>query len=248
MRQGWEIKSLSDIAEIKGGKRVPKGSILQTEPTPYPYIRVTDFNDYGSVDLSDIHYVNEEVFRQIKNYTISKRDVYISIAGTIGKAGIIPSSLEGANLTENACKLVFRTGVDTKFIYYFTQTESFIKQAGLNTRVSAMPKLALSRLSTISLPVPSLLTEQQRIVSILDEAFANISKARDNAEQNLKNAKEIFESYLQSVFTNKGDDWEEKTLGEVYDVRDGTHDSPKYIENGFALITSKKLKERYFEL
>jgi type I restriction enzyme S subunit len=59
------------------------------------------------------------------------------------------------------------------------------------------------------------LLEQQRIVSILDEAFAAIAKAKANAEQNLKNAKELFESYLQGVFENKGEGWEEKKLGEV---------------------------------
>jgi type I restriction enzyme S subunit len=59
------------------------------------------------------------------------------------------------------------------------------------------------------------LPQQQRIVAILDEAFAAIAKAKANAEQNLKNAKELFESYLQGVFENKGEDWDEKTLGDI---------------------------------
>jgi type I restriction enzyme, S subunit len=215
MKQDWEIKSLGELAEIKGGKRVPKGYRLEIEPTNYPYIRVTDFNDNGSVDLNDIHYINEEVFKQIKNYIISTNDLYISIAGTIGKTGIIPKELDGANLTENACKLVFRTDVEPKFVYYFTKTDDFLKQAGLNTRTAAMPKLALTRLSTISFLFPKSLSEQQRIVSILDEAFSAIAKAKANAERNQQNAKELFESYLQNVFTTKGEGWEEKTLGEV---------------------------------
>jgi type I restriction enzyme S subunit len=86
------------------------------------------------------------------------------------------------------------------------------------------------------------LPEQQRIVSILDECFAAIDKAKVNAEQNLKNAKELFESYLQGVFEKKGAGWEERKLGDVYDVRDGTHDSPKYHNQGYPLITSKNLK------
>lgn len=86
------------------------------------------------------------------------------------------------------------------------------------------------------------LSEQKRIVAILDEAFEAIARAKEHTEQTLKNAKEIFESYLQGVFENKGDDWGEKKLGEVYDVRDGTHDSPEYYNEGYALITSKNLK------
>lgn len=218
MKTDWEVKTLGQIADIKGGKRVPKGYRLEVESTKYPYIRVTDFNDAGSVNLTDIHYINDEVFQQIKNYTISSNDLYISIAGTIGKTGIIPKELEGANLTENACKLVFRGDIEPKFIYYFTQTESFLKQAGLHTRTAAMPKLALTRLSTISLLIPNDRSEQQRIVAILDEAFAAIDKAKENAQKNLQNARALFDSYLQSVFANPGEDWEEKSLAEVCEI------------------------------
>jgi type I restriction enzyme S subunit len=69
-------------------------------------------------------------------------------------------------------------------------------------------------IENLEIPLPPL-PEQQRIVSILDEAFAAIAKAKANAEQNLKNAKELFESYLQGVFEEKGDGWEEKTLKEI---------------------------------
>lgn len=235
MKQGWEIKRLGDLAEIKGGKRVPKGYRLETELTNYPYIRVTDFNDNGSVDLNDIHYINEEVFNQIKKYTISSNDLYISIAGTIGKTGIIPKELDGSNLTENACKLVFNKNVDAKLVYYFTKSEDFLKQAGLNTRIAAMPKLALARLKTISLLFPKLLPEQKRIVAILDKTFAVIGKANVNAEQNLKNAKELFESYLHGVFENKGKGWERSTIGDTCVLMTGgtpSRSKPEYFTNG----------------
>ena len=90
-KKGWDVKELGDIASVKGGKRVPKGYKLQSEKTKFPYITVSDFNDNGSIDLKDIRYISEEVFEQIKNYTISTNDLYISIAGTIGKTGIIPA-------------------------------------------------------------------------------------------------------------------------------------------------------------
>ena len=96
---GWEWKKLDDFVTIKGGKRIPKGKKLSEIKTPYPYIRVTDFNDFGSVDLDSIQYVTEDIFKEIKNYIISDKDLYISIAGTIGKTGIIPKELNGANLT-----------------------------------------------------------------------------------------------------------------------------------------------------
>ena len=230
----WEVKKLGEIAEIKGGKRVPKGYSLEFVQTNHPYIRVTDFNDDGTINLTDLRYVNDLIFDQIKNYTISKEDLYISIAGTIGKTGIVPNELDGANLTENACKLVFLKNIDKRFIYYFTKTDDFLVQAGLNTRTTTMAKLALTRLATIQIPIPSL-NEQKHIVAILDEAFERIAKAKENAEKNLDNAKEVFESYLQNVFEKKGEGWEEKMLGEVCDTGAGgtpLKSHKEYYENG----------------
>lgn len=165
--KGWVERCLGDIAQVKGGKRVPKGCKLLTTPTEHPYLRVTEFSDSGTIDTSDIRYVSAEVHHQIKKYVIYSTDLYISIAGTIGKTGIIPEKLNGANLTENACRLVFTPGISNQFVYYFTVTSDFIAQAGLNTRTAAQPKLALSRLATIKLGVPPL-AEQVRLVAEFD--------------------------------------------------------------------------------
>jgi type I restriction enzyme S subunit len=215
MKAGWEVKTLDCIAEVKGGKRVPKGYQLQLKPTNHPYITVSDFSDDGTVDSSSLRYVNSEVFEQIKRYTISSKDLYLSIAGTIGKTGRVPPELDGASLTENACKLVLRPGIHRDFVYYFTKSDDFARQAGTNTRTAAQPKLALERLKTIKLSIPTSFPEQQRIVTLLDEAFDGIATARAHAEKNLQNARAIFESHLQSVFTQRGDGWEDKTLEQI---------------------------------
>ncbi|MBC7472280.1 MAG: restriction endonuclease subunit S, partial [candidate division SR1 bacterium] len=96
----------------------------------------------------------------------------------------------------------------------------------------------------IELLVPPL-PEQQKIVTILDAAFTAIDKAKANAEQNLKNAKELFESYLQSIFENKSDDWIAKTLGDVCEISSKLIDPKKsefqdYIHIGAGNIESKK--------
>ncbi|HNW12810.1 MAG TPA: restriction endonuclease subunit S [Candidatus Rifleibacterium sp.] len=158
--EGWVVKTLGDIAQIKGGKRVPKGYKLLTEPTDYPYLRVADFTDTGTIDMNDLRYISQQVWHEIKNYVIYSTDLYISIAGTIGKTGIIPEDLDGANLTENACRLVFNTGISNRFVYYFTVTPDFIEQAGLNTRTAAQPKLALSRLATIKIGIPPIIEQK----------------------------------------------------------------------------------------
>ena len=155
---------MNEIAEIKGGKRLPKGKKLTTEDTGFPYIRVSDFNDNGSVDEELVQFVEPEVQAQISRYTISSDDVYVSIAGTIGKTGIVPPNLAKANLTENAAKLVFKDGVDRDFVYFFTRTSSFEKQAIAQTRQAAQPKLALERLGAVELPIYEL--PQQRQIAL----------------------------------------------------------------------------------
>ncbi|MEM9927979.1 MAG: restriction endonuclease subunit S, partial [Cyanobacteria bacterium P01_D01_bin.50] len=243
MRKDWEIKSLDQIATVKGGKRVPKGYKFETTPTSHPYITVADFTEDGTVYTKNLKYINDEVYEQIKNYTISSQDIYISIAGTIGKTGSVPKSLDGANLTENACKLVLHKGIDKKFVYYFTKTDDFVQQTGINTRVAAQPKLALVRLKTITLPIPTL-PEQQRIVAILDDAFEGIDKAIANTEKNLANSRELFESYLNAFFTQKGDGWVEKKLEDICKKITVGHVgsmASKYKDSGIPFLRSQNI-------
>lgn len=217
----WRLKQLDDFADVRGGKRLPKGYKLQSEPTAHPYITVTDFTDDGTIDARGVRYISDQVFEEIKRYTISSKDLYLSIAGTIGKTGCVPPELEGANLTENACKLVLRAGIDRNFLYYFTKTDEFLQQARDQTRIAAQPKLALERLKSIRVPVPDSLPEQQRIVAILDEAFAGIATAKANAEKNLRNARELFESQLEAKFSRNGAGWVRKPLADICDIKHG---------------------------
>jgi type I restriction enzyme S subunit len=196
----WVNQTLGDIAQVRGGKRVPKGYKLLIDPTDYPYLRVTDFNDSGTIDIDDLHYVGPEVHREIKNYVIYASDLYISIAGTIGKTGIIPRELDGAHLTENACRLVFIPSVFNRFVYYFTLTPDFVEQAGLNTRTAAQPKLALSRLSTIKLGVPPLVL-QQRLAAEFDALRDETQRLQSIYRRKLAALESLKKSLLHQAFT-----------------------------------------------
>ena len=93
---------------------------------------------------------------------------------------------------------------------------------------AAQPNLSAGSLRKFVIPVPPL-PEQHRIVAILDEAFEGIATAKANAEKNLHNARALFESHLHSVFTQRGEGWVEKRIGEVCTLRSGTT-LPKEIE------------------
>lgn len=169
---------LGDLVFIKGGKRLPKGTPYAEEKTTHPYIRVTDFCDY-SVNQKGIQYITEDTYKFIKNYTISAKDVFISIAGTIGIVGIIPDNLEGANLTENAARIVIRhpLQLDKKYLMYFLASEYGQKQIMERTMVTTQPKLALTRLSTIDVPFFSVI-EQREIATEIETLVNKIIDAK----------------------------------------------------------------------
>jgi len=200
--EGWMEKTLGSIADVKGGKRVPKGYKLLTTPTDYPYLRVSEFTNKGSIDTSDLRYVNADVHKQIRNYVISSSDLYISIAGTIGKTGIIPKELDGANLTENACRLIFKQGISNRFVYYFTLTSSFVEQAGLHTRTAAQPKLALSRLSEIKLGIPSY-QDQERLANAFDTLHEENQRLESLYQRKIAALDELKKSLLHQAFSGQ---------------------------------------------
>ena len=205
---GWEWKKLDEFVEIKGGKRLPNSKKLVEYKTPYPYIRVSDFNEFGSINLNSLQYITEDVYSEIKNYIISKHDIYISIAGTIGKTGVVPDELDGANLTENAAKLIFdNNNFDKSYLLLFTKSRYFLEQVGLATKVVAMPKLALARLKNVCVPLP-LLAEQKRIVQKLDALFERIDKAIALLQKNIAVADNFMNSVLNDVFSDLEQNYE----------------------------------------
>ena len=101
-----------------------------------------------------------------------------------------------------------------KFLFYWLTREQTVQAVDATSTGTRMPRANMGAVLEFELMVPSL-KEQQCIVAILDEAFAGIAKARVNAEQSLRNARELFESHLQTVFTRHGEGWVGRTLREI---------------------------------
>ncbi|EAI4025603.1 restriction endonuclease subunit S [Campylobacter coli] len=252
--QGWEVKKFEEIANIKGGKRLPKGENLLDNNTKFTYIRVADFQDNGTINLQNIKFINENTYNVLKNYKIYDDNLYISIAGTIGKSGIIPKELNGAILTENAVKLEYiQNNISNKFMYFFTLSNIFKTQIQTSTKIVAQPKLAITRLKQIQIPLPPL-KEQERIVGILDESFAKIDESIKILEQDLLNLDELMQSALQKAFNPLKDNvkenyklpqsWEWKSLGEIGEIITGTTPSknnPNFYGNEYPLFKPSDL-------
>src|SRR5690606_30048013 len=120
---GWTIQRVGDFAEVKGGKRLPAGTSLTEKRTAHPYLRIVDFSD-GRIDRSNLMFVPDDVFPKISRYTISSKDVWISIVGTVGLVGLIDEDLDGANLTENAAKIChIASHVDKTYLALFLRSK-----------------------------------------------------------------------------------------------------------------------------
>ena len=190
------------IAEVKGGKRLPKGVKPSPKPTPFPYISVKDLTDDGSVCTKKVGYISAEVQQTIQRYTISSRDVYVSIAGTIGKTGIVPPELDGANLTENAAKLVLREGWSPQYVYWCTRSSTFSVQTAEQTRTAAQPKLALQRLGAIHIPNANA-SEQVEISEKMDALRHTRQSLISAYSAKLQDLNDLRQSLLQKAFAGE---------------------------------------------
>ena len=195
----WDVVKLGDVVSVKGGKRLPKGSAFASGYTHFPYIRVVDLRN-GSVKADDLKYLTPKIQQSIRRYTISKNDVYISIAGTIGLVGTIPDELDGANLTENAAKLVIHHGsdIDSQFLAAALNSEAGQRQIQNLTAKTTQPKLALTRIEQILVPRPPG-HEQQNIAMVAQacDAKQHILKKR------IRHLQELFRALLEGLMMGR---------------------------------------------
>jgi Restriction endonuclease S subunits len=172
----WLMMTVGDVARVKGGKRLPAGYFVQTEPTPYPYIRVTDMRD-GGIDDSDIKYVPVAAAPPIRAYRIRSNDIFISVAGTLGVVGRVPDWLDGANLTENADRIT-DIKCDVDYLAQYLRSAPIQNEIDSIRTVGAQPKLALGRIKTFELLIPEDRSEQSRVAQALGDADRLIDSLR----------------------------------------------------------------------
>jgi len=219
--KGWKWVKLGEVAEIKGGKRLPKGILLTTKKTPYPYIRITDFKGH-KIDLSNIMYVDEDTRKVISKYTVNKQDIILSIVGTFGLCAIVPNELDNANLTENCVKFVFdKTKIDTNFLYYHLispDTQELIKSLDVG---STQPKLPIYNIQKIDILLPPL-HDQKAIAEVL----SSIDDKIDLLHRQNKTLEEMAITLFRQWFIEPAKDglpegWKMGYLADEFDITMG---------------------------
>jgi len=198
MKEDWLTQSLGDVCQLISGQHIDaKDYNLQMQGIGY----LTGPSDFGP-----IHPVVSK-WTEYPKITARRGDLLLTVKGSgVGRVNLLDDDEVAISRQLMAIRV---TGAEPRFIYTVLSS-TFDHFQSLSTG-AAIP--GISRDQVLSLPflLPPL-PEQQRIVALLDEAFAGLATAKANAEQNLQNACAIFESHLHSVFNQRGEGWEEKKL------------------------------------
>lgn len=167
--------NLGEIADVKGGKRLPKGVNLIDIPNAHPYIRVRDLNNALFASLTPNYaYVDEETQKSISRYIVSTGDVLISIVGTIGLTAIVDSTLDKANLTENCVKVTNLKHITPEYLLLYLRSQLGREAITKGTVGAVQQKLPIKNIQAIPIP---LLSEKDKntLFCTLDSIFAEIS-------------------------------------------------------------------------
>ncbi|NPU93593.1 MAG: restriction endonuclease subunit S [Gammaproteobacteria bacterium] len=241
--KAWESVRLADCCIIKPPKSEARKKLKDTD-----LVSFVPMNNLG-IDTPQLFLGEDKPLSEVSgSYTyFADNDVLLAKITPCfenGKLGIAKGLTNGVGFGSSEY-IVFRTSARLlpEFLYYYLARPSF-REAGSLVMTGAVGHKRVSKefIENTEIPLPPV-QEQRRIVAILDKAFADIDKARALTEQNVKNARELFESYLYQIYGQPGEGWVEEKMSDVCEgkITDGTHQTPKYFDEGYIFLSSKNV-------
>lgn len=231
MKKGWQTKPLGRVCEV-----FADGDWIETKDQSPKGIRLIQTGNIGEGVFKDrgdkARYISEATFQRLRCTEIFEGDCLISrLPDPVGRSCILPDTGEKM-ITAVDCTIIRfnQNQLLPTFFNYYSQSLEFISAVDAETTGTTRKRISRSKLGEVAIPLPPL-PEQKRIVGILDEAFASIAAAKAAAERNLQNARALFESHLNAVFTSKGKGWVARTFSEVCEISSTLVDPrlPKYL-------------------
>jgi len=253
MKNGWPTVSLSDVCEFMDRRGVtPKK--LGSDFLSAGYRVISAKNVKGrQIDLTvgEQRFVDESTYRKWMNSPLLADDVLLTSEAPLGEPAYIAEELQWClgqrlfGIRTNKSKLQGR------FLFYALQSDVVRRDLLSRATGATAQGIRQAELRLVAMPAPTL-PEQRRIVGILDEAIEGIATAKANAAKNLQNARALFESHLNAVFTQRGDGWTSATVGELVEQQllakplDGNHGEihPKksdFVNSGVPFIMAAHL-------
>jgi type I restriction enzyme, S subunit len=247
----WEMKIFDDVINFSQIGLVRNNKEQSLEYT-YRYLKMNNINNDNGLNEDSFKFVNA-ASEEVKKYQLLNDDFLFNTRNSfelVGKNCLYKSDYTKPTLfNNNILRVRFKDFLFPEFAAYAFSSKAIIDNLEkIKSGTTNVVGIYYKSLKYLEIPIPPL-PQQKQIVAILDKAFAAIDTAKANAEQNLQNAKELFESYLQNIFENKGDDWENKPLSEVCDlIKRGSQ--PKYTESeaGEIVLNQKCIRDHKINL
>lgn len=209
MKAGWQLNTFSEIFE-----KTETVNPLQSPNDEFDYIDVSSVSNTTFLIEETQRLKGKDAPSRARKQVRTNDIIFATIRPTLQRIAIVPEHLDKQVCSTGYFVIRPKAGIDHRFVFYFLLTNDFTQQMEKLQKGASYPAVTDSEVKAQIIPLP-LLPEQHRIVAILDEAFENIASAKANAEQNLKNARDLFESHLQAVFTRRGEGWVIKRISEV---------------------------------
>jgi len=211
----WKSKALAELVESLHQGLNTAGEKIKFVDSGYPIIQTRNI-DNGKINLDHkIKFMTEDDWNKYKEkYKPQVGDVFFTNIGTIGKTAIV-NALDDYLIHWNIFKI--RPVADKLISAYLKYRLDYLTNSGFFTnsqKGGTVSFVTKKMMSSIDIPLPPI-PEQKRIVAMLDTVFADLEQTRAKTEQNLKNARELFDSYLQQVFSQKGEGWVDSTLIDI---------------------------------
>lgn len=237
------VFSLGDVCKFQNGFAF-KSKLF--EESGVPILRISNIQS-GSIDLKRIAYTNPDSYKEnLDKYRVVEGDLLIAMSGaTTGKIGINKTNLEFL-LNQRVGKFIPSDKINKQYLYYFLSTK--VSELLEISAGAAQPNLSTEQIKGLQIPLPPI-SEQKRIVALLDTVFADLEQTRAKTEQNLKNARELFDSYLQQVFSQKGEGCKQVPLSSITkSISDGDHSAPPKSDKGIPFITISNIDKKTHEI
>jgi type I restriction enzyme S subunit len=222
----WPAEKLVDVVERFHQGLNTAGEKVKFVDSGYPIIQTRNLSN-GEINLDNkIKFMSQVDWDKYhEKYRPEIGDVFFTNIGTIGKTAVVSENLDYL-IHWNIFKIrPLKAKLSPNFLKYYLDSLTGTGYFSDSQKGGTVSFVTKKMMGSVAIPLPPI-PEQQRIVAILDQAFADIEKARANAEQNLKNARELFDSYLQQVSTEK------KPLGNFVTIKTGKLNANAAIEKG----------------
>jgi type I restriction enzyme S subunit len=209
MKKGWQTKTLGEVLE-----KTETVNPLQSPNAEFDYIDVSSVSNTTFEIEQTQRIKGKDAPSRARKLVRTNDIIFATIRPTLQRIAVVREHLNKQVCSTGYFVLRPKQGIDHRFVFYSLFTENFIGQMESLQKGASYPAVTDGDVRAQEIPVPPL-AEQQRIVGLLDEAFEGLATAKAHAEKNLQNARALFESHLQSVFTQRGPGWKQKTLEEI---------------------------------